>query len=101
MIDLHPFASEGENQHRPNKIFVASYTIFDPCPPPPQHGVDLQLRLGKFDLLVREADLNFITAFRLEIQERSYCSFPFFFPFFPFFSFFSSSSSSSFLMCGN
>jgi len=48
-----------------------SSVIIDPCPKPPMCGLDVHIRIKKFEIFVREEDLNFLTAFRLEVQQRT------------------------------
>ena len=70
LTDLHPSYQDDFTKEF-NDVLLFSYSLQEPCPSPPEYGVEIQGRFKKFDIFVREEDLDFIAAFRLEIQERS------------------------------
>ena len=69
LTDLHPMYQELAKEQE--EVFLVSYVLKDPCPAPPDFGVDIQAKLRKFEIFIREEDLDFICAFMLELQERS------------------------------
>lgn len=45
-------------------ITLPSYIDRLPCPPPPMYGKELQLRLRRLEVFLREEDFDFLMAFR-------------------------------------